>query len=179
LRFIPEKNVWCIMQIFGGSHAIRAPPGKIPRQWLPGMELQIESESFDPDGHFLFWKPGSPPIVEPAGLALRLDPGNDLLLKRAFAAFRQSRIHPAVHRSLFHRPAGYEIPVLLQVDNDRALDIPAGDSNFLVSDEFTLPEDVQLLAIYPHAHYLAATCSRWHDFPMARRKRSSHRALGT
>jgi tetratricopeptide (TPR) repeat protein len=34
------------------------------------------------------------------------------------------------------------------------LDIPAGDSNFLVTDQFTLPEDVQLLAIYPHAHYL-------------------------
>ncbi len=29
-----------------------------------------------------------------------------------------------------------------------------GDSNFVVTDEFTLPIDVDLLGIYPHAHYL-------------------------
>jgi Flp pilus assembly protein TadD len=40
------------------------------------------------------------------------------------------------------------------LENDRALDIPPGQNNFQVSDEFTLPESVQLLAIYPHAHYL-------------------------
>src|SRR5258706_9069352 len=51
-----------------------------PGNGFAGMELQIESESFDPDGHFLFWKPGSTPIVEPPGLAVRLDPGNDLVL---------------------------------------------------------------------------------------------------
>ena len=36
----------------------------------------------------------------------------------------------------------------------RKLDIPPGEKNFLVTDEFTLPEGVQLLAIYPHAHYV-------------------------
>ena len=30
----------------------------------------------------------------------------------------------------------------------------AGDDNFVVTDHFTLPVDVDLLAIYPHAHYL-------------------------
>jgi hypothetical protein len=30
-----------------------------------GMDLQIESESFDPDGYFLSWKPGSAPVPEP------------------------------------------------------------------------------------------------------------------
>jgi cytochrome c-type biogenesis protein CcmH/NrfG len=45
-----------------------------------------------------------------------------------------------------------KFPVLLQLENDRALDIPPGEKNFLVSDQFTLPGDVQLLAIY--AHYL-------------------------
>ncbi|HYR45129.1 MAG TPA: hypothetical protein VER98_19005, partial [Terriglobia bacterium] len=53
---------------------------KSPGSGFAGMELQIESEAFDPDRHFLFWKPGSSPIIEPPGLALRLDPGNDLVL---------------------------------------------------------------------------------------------------
>jgi Flp pilus assembly protein TadD len=62
--------------------------------------------------------------------------------------------------------------VLLQLDNDRALDIPAGDSNFVVSDEFTLPERVQLLAIYPHAHYLCRDMLALARFPDG-----SHRTL--
>src|SRR4029077_12539329 len=40
------------------------------------------------------------------------------------------------------------------MENDRALDIPAGAKDFLVTDEITLPADVDVLAIYPHAHYL-------------------------
>jgi Flp pilus assembly protein TadD len=34
------------------------------------------------------------------------------------------------------------------------LNIPAGEKNFHVSDDFTLPVDATVLAIYPHAHYL-------------------------
>jgi tetratricopeptide (TPR) repeat protein len=44
--------------------------------------------------------------------------------------------------------------VLLELQNDKALDIPAGVSDFHVTDSFTMPADVDLLAIYPHAHYL-------------------------
>jgi tetratricopeptide (TPR) repeat protein len=44
--------------------------------------------------------------------------------------------------------------MLLQLENDAKLDIPAGQKDFLVTDEFTLPIDVELMAIYPHAHYL-------------------------
>jgi hypothetical protein len=38
-----------------------------------GMEISLASETFDPDSHFLFWKPGSAPYIEPDGLAWRLD----------------------------------------------------------------------------------------------------------
>jgi tetratricopeptide (TPR) repeat protein len=40
------------------------------------------------------------------------------------------------------------------MENDGALDIPAGAKDFVVTDDFTLPVSVSLLAIYPHAHYL-------------------------
>jgi Tfp pilus assembly protein PilF len=45
-------------------------------------------------------------------------------------------------------------PMLLQMQNDAALDIPPGVKDFVVTDEFTLPLDVDLLGVYPHAHYL-------------------------
>ena len=127
---------------------------KSPGSGFAGMELQIESESFDPDGHFLFWKPGSAPIVEPPGLALRLDPGDDLVLNTHLQpSGKPETVQPTIGIYFTLEPAT-RFPVLLQLENDSALDIPAGEPNFLVSDEFALPVDVELLAIYPHAHYL-------------------------
>jgi tetratricopeptide (TPR) repeat protein len=127
---------------------------KSPGSGFAGMELQIESESFDPDGHFLFWKPGSAPIVEPPGLALRLDPGNDLVLNTHLQpSGKPETLQPTIGIYFTAEPAT-RFPLLLQLENDRQLDIPAGDNNFLVTESFTLPEDVQLLAVYPHAHYL-------------------------
>jgi tetratricopeptide (TPR) repeat protein len=44
--------------------------------------------------------------------------------------------------------------MLLQLEHDGALDIPAGESAFEVRDQLELPVDVQVLGVYPHAHYL-------------------------
>lgn len=125
-----------------------------PGSGFPGMELQIESETFDPDGHFFFWKPGLVPEAEPKGLSMRLDPGDDLVLNTHLQpSGKPETIQPSIGIYFTSDPAT-QFPVLMQLENDRALDIPAGDKNFVVTDSFTLPEDVQLLAIYPHAHYI-------------------------
>jgi mono/diheme cytochrome c family protein len=55
-----------------------------PADWeggIAGMELVVDAGNhFDPDSHFLFWKPDTPALVEPDGMPWRLDPGNDLVL---------------------------------------------------------------------------------------------------
>lgn len=51
-----------------------------PGAGFGGMEIRIESQGFDPDSHLLFWKPGTIPYVEPEEMALRLNPGTDLIL---------------------------------------------------------------------------------------------------
>ncbi|MBV9268946.1 MAG: hypothetical protein JO061_22440 [Acidobacteriaceae bacterium] len=43
-----------------------------PGAGFAGMDLNIESESFDPDSHFLFWKPGTVPAPEPDDMSLRI-----------------------------------------------------------------------------------------------------------
>ena len=127
---------------------------KFPGSGFSGMELQIESESFDPDGHFFFWKPGTILEPEPHDMALRLDPGNDLILNTHLQpSGKPERIQPTLG-IYFTDEAATKFPLLLQLENDRMLDIPAGEKKFVVTDEFTLPESVSLLAIYPHAHYL-------------------------
>ncbi|MFZ0634664.1 MAG: tetratricopeptide repeat protein [Candidatus Acidiferrales bacterium] len=125
-----------------------------PGAGFGGMELKIESEYFDPDSHFLFWKPGTIPYVEPDGLALRLDKDTDLILNTHLRPSGKAEIiQPSIGLYFTDKPAT-KFPLLLQLENDRALDIPAGEKNFVVTDDFTLPVDVDLLAIYPHAHYL-------------------------
>jgi len=125
-----------------------------PGAGFGGMEIRIESELFDPDSHFLFWKPGTVPYSEPDGMALRLDKGTDLVLNTHLQpSGKPETIQPSIGIYFTDKPAT-EHPMLLQLECDSQLDIPPGNDNFLVHDEFTLPLDVDLLAIYPHAHYL-------------------------
>jgi tetratricopeptide (TPR) repeat protein/mono/diheme cytochrome c family protein len=125
-----------------------------PGAGFGGMEIRLESQVFDPDSHLLFWKPGTVPYVEPEGMALRLDPGTDLVLNTHLQpSGKPEVIEPSIGLYFTPHPAT-KVPMLLQLENDGALDIPPGDRNFIVTDEFTLPVDVQLIAIYPHAHYL-------------------------
>ena len=125
-----------------------------PGDGFAGMELRIESELFDPDSHFLFWKPGSVPYVEPDGLALRIDKGTDLVLNTHLQpSGKPEPIQPSIGIYFTDKPATQH-PMLLQLECDNQLDIAPGEKNFVVTDELTLPIDVDLLAIYPHAHYL-------------------------
>jgi tetratricopeptide (TPR) repeat protein len=134
-------------------HSSRAQE-KHPGDGFPGMELRIESESFDPDSHLFFWKPGSSPHEEPPGMALRLEPGNDFVLNTHMQpSGKPEQIEPSIGIYFTDQPAT-QFPMLLELQNDGALDIPPGAANFPVSDSFTLPTDIDLLAIYPHAHYL-------------------------
>ncbi len=127
---------------------------KNPGDGFGGMELTIESELFDPDSHFLFWKPGSAPYVEPDGMAISLDANADLVLNTHLQpSGKPETLQPTLGLYFTDKPATLH-PILLQMENDGALDIPAGANNFVVSDDFTLPVSVSLLAIYPHAHYL-------------------------
>jgi len=125
-----------------------------PGAGFGGMEIRIESQVFDPDSHLLFWKPGTIPYVEPEGMALRLDKGTDLVLNTHLQpSGKPEVIQPSIGLYFTPHPAT-KLPMLLQLENDTKLDIRPGQKDFLLTDEFTLPVDVELMAIYPHAHYL-------------------------
>ena len=60
--------------------------------------------------------------------------------------------------------------MLVQLEHDAAIDIPPGEKDFLVSDDLTLPLDVNVLAIYPHAHYLGKLMEGYATLPDGTRK---------
>jgi tetratricopeptide (TPR) repeat protein len=98
-------------------------------------------------------------------LALRLDAHTDLVLNiHLQPSGKPEWIQPSLGLYFTDRPATL-FPMLLQLENDRKLDIPPGEKEFVVTDEFMMPVDVQVLAIYPHAHYLAKDMQAFATFP--------------
>jgi tetratricopeptide (TPR) repeat protein len=130
----------------------------------------VEEETFDPDGHFLSWKPGSEPVVEPDGMAWRADPGMDLILNvHLRPTGKPETIAPMIGLYFTGQPQK-KFPMLLQLERDTTIDIPAGDKDFPVSDDIRLPLDVYALEIYPHAHYLAKLMEAYATLPDGTRK---------
>jgi len=60
--------------------------------------------------------------------------------------------------------------MLIQLEHDSQIDIPPGDKDFLVSDDFKVPMDVNVLAVYPHAHYLGKLMEAYATLPDGTRK---------
>jgi Tfp pilus assembly protein PilF len=54
---------------------------------------------------------------------------------------------------------------VLMLDADWALDIPAGATDFAVADTMVLPVDVDVLVVYPHAHYVGKSVEGWATLP--------------
>ena len=158
-RYVHHANI--LVDRAGSSRRREAEPGA----GFGGMEIRIESQVFDPDSHLLFWKPGTVPYVEPEGMALRLDKGTDLILNTHLQpSGKPETIQPSIGLYFTPHPAT-KLPMLLQLENDLKLDIPAGRKDFTVTDSFTLPIDVDLLAIYPHAHYLGKSIQAFAALP--------------
>ena len=119
-----------------------------------GMKVKLESRRFEPQTHFLFWKPGTAPALDPDALSWPLDKGNDLVLNMHLKPSGKPETFRPRLGLYFSDTPPTKFPMLLQLEHDGALDIPAGKTDFTVTDELTMPLDVELLAIYPHAHYL-------------------------
>jgi hypothetical protein len=154
----------------GSAHLQEAAPGK----GFPGMDLVITRSPFDPDGNFLFWKPGNTPHTEPANqsnsLAWRLDPGTELVLNMHMQpSGKREEVRPSIGLYFTDHPQT-KFPLLVELEDDEALDIPAGVRDFPIADDFKLPFDVDILAVYPHAHYLGKLLEAWATLPDASKK---------
>lgn len=145
-----------------------------PNDWqsgIPGMELFVDSGNrFDPDSHFLFWKPDTPALIEPDGMPWRLDPGNDLILNIHLKPSGKPETLDAQVGLYFTNSPPTHQPMLVALERDDKLDIPAGDDHFVIEDSLTLPVDVQVLGIYPHAHYLGHDMQGWAILPDGEKK---------
>jgi hypothetical protein len=135
-----------------------------------GMDVSVPRNPLDLDGHFLFFKPGAVSEPEPDGFSWRLDPATTLLLNTHLQPSGKAETEQPVIALYFTDQHPKFAPYLLQLENDEALNIPAGARDFLVSDNFKLPIDTEVLAVYPHAHYLGKLLEAYATLPDGRRK---------
>jgi tetratricopeptide (TPR) repeat protein len=70
----------------------------------------------------------------------------------------------------FTDKAQTKFPMLVALQRDASIDIPPGERNYVVTDTFKTPVDVQVLAVYPHAHYLGKLIEGYATLPGGARK---------
>lgn len=125
----------------------------------PGYNGGADGTRYAKSGQLGGWAVGANPHFLPAGLALPLHKGADLVLQIHFhlsgkAEKEQSTIGLYfADRAPERMIAGVQVPAVFGVG--AGIDIPAGEKAFRIADSFILPIDVEGFAIGGHAHYLA------------------------
>ena len=115
--------------------------------------IMLRSAASNPSGHFVGWTPGKVQLPPQADMAWRLDPGTDLVLQLHLRKSGEpERVQAEVGFYFADEPPA-KSPVVLLV-SQLMIDIPAGESDYRVTNSYTLPVDVDVLSVYPHAHYL-------------------------
>jgi tetratricopeptide (TPR) repeat protein len=119
----------------------------------PGYEGLLARSATYPDGYLLGWTPGQAAPLLPRGLSWRLDPGMDLVVKLHMnPSGRPERVQPSI--GFFFGEPPTRTPVMLRLGR-QSIDIPAGADQYVLTDSYVLPVDVEVQAIQPHAHYRA------------------------
>lgn len=125
---------------------------KDPQPGFPGLHVPATAQS--PAGQFLSWQPGKLHTTDTSELSWPLERDSSLILQMHLRPTGKPEIvQPSVGFYFTDRPPA-RVPVkfgLWSYD----IDIPAGATNHIVRDTYTLPADVDVLRILPHAHYLA------------------------
>jgi Flp pilus assembly protein TadD/mono/diheme cytochrome c family protein len=120
----------------------------------PGFDGMSWEGAQDPDGHFIGWAPGRGPIVMPEGMPWPLDRGSDLVVElHLIPRDEPTTVQPSVALFLTDKPP-VQTPVRLKL-SEKLIDIPAGAREHVITQTYDLPVAVDLLSVYPHAHYLA------------------------
>lgn len=120
----------------------------------PGFDGMSWQGALDPDGHFIGWAPGRGPIRTPDGMPWTLPAGADVVVEvHLVPSTKPATIQPTIGLFLTTTPPVHT-PVAVRMGS-KLIDIPPGKADYQVVDTYELPVDVDLISVYPHAHYLA------------------------
>lgn len=120
----------------------------------PGYAGSMERDARYPEGQLLGWTPGQAPHPVPAGTQWRLEPDSDLVVQLHLQPTgKPERVAVSVGFYFTDTPPS-RTPAGLRLGSE-TIDIPAGAADYAIADRYTLPVDVEVVAVQPHAHNLA------------------------
>jgi hypothetical protein len=118
----------------------------------PGYGGMLAGAARTPEGHLVAWTPGKVPQGPIEGLAFRLEPGTDLVLQlHMIPTGKAEPIQATVGLHFAAAPPSRRAVAL--VLGSRDIDLAPGVLT-TVEASYELPVDVDVLAVYPHAHLL-------------------------
>lgn len=119
----------------------------------PGYDGMGIGSGTPPSGHIVGWTPGQSPYEAYPGTAWEITPQTDLVIQlHLLPTGRPESIAPEIGLYFANQPPDRE-SFVIQLRNYE-IAIPAGESTYQIEESLTLPTPVQVLSLYPHAHYL-------------------------
>ncbi len=118
---------------------------------MPGYEGMAWGQ--DPDGQLVTWVPGMAAQPGMPGAAWRLYPRTSLILHTHMQPTGKPetvQFHVGIH---FAKQSPTQRPVMMRIGS-RRIDIKPGESQYVATDEYVVPVDLEIHSIFPHAHSL-------------------------
>jgi mono/diheme cytochrome c family protein len=124
------------------------------RETMPGQGYPcVGGPGLDITGSLGGWAPGATPADTPPGVAHTLKKGTDLVLQIHYHLDGKPEEDQSSVGLTFAKEPPTKGLTLFVLGNEK-IDIPPGDSHYLIKASGVLPMDVQAIAVFPHAHYL-------------------------
>ena len=154
-----RKAVHHVLFAYDASGTAAKQDGKDGRPGFGGMGTVGIGGVAGASGPLGGWAVGATPAFLPAGAALPLPKGSDLVLQMHFHLTGKPETEQATVGIYFtdtppeHRLWSVQVPALFGFG--AGIDIPAGEKTYVIDDSLTLPVDMKALFVGAHAHYLA------------------------
>jgi tetratricopeptide (TPR) repeat protein len=140
----------------------RADPGS-------GFSGMVVGGAQMPGGTFVGWTPGKTPYAGTDERAWQLVGGSDLVVQvHLRPTGKPEAILPEVGIHFATQPPSKTGLALVLSSTD--IDIAPGDTDYLVVDNLSLPADVRVSSVYPHAHFVAKQLEAYATLPDGRRE---------
>ncbi|MGZ3426096.1 MAG: tetratricopeptide repeat protein, partial [Polyangia bacterium] len=121
----------------------------------PGYAGMEPGDVQSPDGFYLVWTPGQAPTPPAAGQAWRIDGQTDLVVQLHLQPTgKPESVHPSI--ALYFTAVPPTVARMTVRIGDLPIDLPPG-ARFTMRDATTLPVAAEVLALFPHLHYLGRT----------------------
>jgi tetratricopeptide (TPR) repeat protein/mono/diheme cytochrome c family protein len=131
---------------------------------LPGFDGMDLGGAQSADGFYLVWTPGKFAAPPDPTSSFRIDGRTDLVLQLHMQPTgKPEMIDPQIALYFADRPATR--PRFTLRVGDAPIDIPPGEASHVVKAEYTVPADIDVVTVFPHAHYVAKKVRTWATLP--------------